>query len=152
MIQDLLERAGDYEALHPDLAMAFAFLRQLDLAELDPGRHAVQGYRVYAVVAKGAGRSSTEALLEVHDKYMDIHYVLSGVDDMGWKPRAACERPAQAYDPNTDVGFFADEPEAWLNLRPGRFAIFFPEDAHMPMVSTDELHKVIVKVAVGTGR
>lgn len=149
MLQDLLERAGDYEALHPEFAKAFAFLRRPDLAELAPGRHAVDGERVYAMVAKGPGRAPGEALLEVHDNYLDIQYVLAGVDDMGWKPRAACERPAQAYDPRADVAFFADEPESWLNLRPGRFAVFFPEDAHMPMVSTDELHKVIVKVAVG---
>jgi len=152
MIQDLLERAGDYEALHPGLAEAFAFLRRPDLAELAPGRHDIDGDRVYAMVARGAGRKAVDALLEVHDRYLDIQYVLTGVDDMGWKPRAECRRSATAYDPRADVAFFSDEPEAWLHLRPGRFAVFFPEDAHMPMVSDDTLHKVVVKVAVDPGR
>lgn len=148
MIHDDIEHAGIYEALHPGLGRAFAFLCRRDLADLPPGRHPIDGDRVYAMVAKGAGRSAAEALLEAHDRYLDIQYVLSGVDDMGYKPREACSRPSGEYDPRGDVAFFSDEPEVWLNMRPGRFAVFFPQDAHMPMVSMGELHKVIVKVAV----
>ena len=41
-----------------------------------------------------------------------------------------------------------DEPDAWLATKSGAFAIFFPEDAHMPLISAGQLHKVVVKVAV----
>lgn len=43
-----------------------------------------------------------------------------------------CKQPSGGYDQKTDVQFFADEPDAWLSTESGAFAIFFPEDAHMP--------------------
>jgi len=36
----------------------------------------------------------------------------------------------------------------WCPVPAGSFAVFFPEDAHAPMVSDGEVHKVILKVAV----
>jgi beta-galactosidase beta subunit len=44
--------------------------------------------------------------------------------------------------------FFTDPPEAWLPVHNGTFAIFFPEDAHLPLISPGQIHKVVVKVAV----
>jgi beta-galactosidase beta subunit len=31
---------------------------------------------------------------------------------------------------------------------PGEFAIYFPEDAHLPLISDGELQKVVLKVPV----
>ncbi|NJD55400.1 MAG: DUF386 domain-containing protein, partial [Nitrospirae bacterium] len=42
--------------------------------------------------------------------------------------------------------FFVDKPDAWLSVEAGAFAIFFPEDAHMPLISPGRIHKVVVKV------
>ncbi|MGC8779540.1 MAG: YhcH/YjgK/YiaL family protein [Anaerolineae bacterium] len=33
-----------------------------------------------------------------------------------------------------------------MAVGPGEFAIFFPDDAHLPMISDGELHKVVMKV------
>ncbi|WP_371416000.1 YhcH/YjgK/YiaL family protein [Halodesulfovibrio sp. MK-HDV] len=44
--------------------------------------------------------------------------------------------------------FYDDVPASWNTVLSGSFAIFFPEDAHMPLISNDEIHKVILKVAV----
>jgi beta-galactosidase beta subunit len=38
--------------------------------------------------------------------------------------------------------------EDYLTIKPGMFAIFFPEDGHAPGVTPDGLKKVIVKVLV----
>jgi YhcH/YjgK/YiaL family protein len=67
---------------------------------------------------------------------------------MGWKPQSLCNQPSGEYDQKSDVQFFADEPDAWLSTESGSFAIFFPGDAHMPLISSGQLHKVVVKVAV----
>jgi biofilm protein TabA len=66
---------------------------------------------------------------------------------MGWKPRSSCSHPSAAYDETADIQFFADEPDAWVSVRSGTFAIFFPEDAHMPLISPEIIHKVVLKVA-----
>lgn len=41
--------------------------------------------------------------------------------------------------------FSRDEPDAWLSTRSGAFAVFFPEDAHMTMISPGRTHKVVAK-------
>jgi YhcH/YjgK/YiaL family protein len=47
-----------------------------------------------------------------------------------------------------DMQFFTDEPDAWIATKSGTFVIFFPEDAHLPLISSGQIHKVVVKVAV----
>jgi YhcH/YjgK/YiaL family protein len=69
---------------------------------------------------------------------------------MGWKPASACSQPTREYDQKADIQFFADEPDAWLATESGAFAIFFPEDAHMPLISQGQIHKVVVKVLAAT--
>jgi YhcH/YjgK/YiaL family protein len=148
MILDVLENAHRYLALNKGFAEAIEFLMRPDLNELPVEKHGIDGERIYAMVSKGPGRKKEDALLETHEKYIDIQLVLAGTDDMGWKPRSLCKQPSGEYNQETDVQFFADEPDVRLSTERGAFVIFFPEDAHMPLISSGELHKVVVKVAV----
>jgi len=148
MIVDLLENGPRYQALHPGFAKAFEFLSRADLRELPAGRYEIDGERVYAMVAKDAGRGKEEAQLEIHARYIDIQLVLAGTDEMGWKPKACCRQPVGEFDQEADIRFFADRPDVWLATTSGMFAIFFPEDAHLPLISDGLIHKVVVKVAV----
>lgn len=148
VILDVLGNTDRYRDLSKGFAEAFDFLLRPDLKELPTGKYEIEGDRVYAIVAKDAGRRKEDALLEVHEKYIDIQLVLAGTDDMGWKPKSLCKETAGKYDPKTDEQLFADKPDAWISTKSGAFAIFFPEDAHMPLISSGQLHKVVVKVAV----
>ena len=146
MILDTLDNADAYASLNPHFAAAFAFLRRKGLDRLPEGRHEVDGDAVYAVVAKGMGRKPEDALIETHDLYIDIQYVLHGTDTMGWKTRRDLGPETDASDLRNDVAFYQDKPTSWCAVQPGMLAIFFPEDGHLPMISDGELHKVIVKV------
>jgi YhcH/YjgK/YiaL family protein len=59
--------------------------------------------------------------------------------------------PAGTYDPGRDIEFFTDRPDVWIPVKPGQFVVFFPEDAHAPLVGAGEIHKIVVKVAAGSG-
>ena len=148
MILDRLQNSARYIPLHRGLAEAFAFLNQPQLAQLPPGRHEIAGTQVYATVATKAGRPRDAAKLESHRNYIDIQMVLRGVEEMGWKPTAQCSTIQSPYDAAKDVEFYADQPDGWIPVNPGQFAIFFPEDAHAPLAGEGEIHKVIVKVAI----
>jgi len=148
MILDILENAHRYLALHKDFARAFDFLLRPDLKELPAGKYEIDGGSVYAIVAREAGRRKEDALLETHERYIDIQLVLAGTDEMGWKPRSLCKHPFGKYDQKNDEQIFTDEPDAWISAQSGTFVIFFPEDAHMPLISSEPIHKVIVKIAV----
>ena len=148
MILDVLENAHRYLVLHKGFAKAFEFLRRPDLKELPAGKYEIDAESVYAIVSKEHGRRKEDALLETHEKYIDIQLVLAGTDDMGWKPKSLCKKPAGKYDQKTDEQLFADEPDACISTKSGAFVIFFPEDAHMPLISSGQIHKVVVKVAM----
>jgi YhcH/YjgK/YiaL family protein len=148
MILDRLDQAARYTAVHPLLAAGFAFLAKADLAELPPGRHEIDGSRVYALVGHDAGRGEAGARLEVHRQYIDIQVSLDGRERIGWRPLAACRDVAEAYDGERDIAFFADRPTVWFSLERGQFAVFFPADAHAPLAADGSLHKVVIKVEV----
>ncbi len=148
MILDTLSQADRYFKLHPLFVRAFAFLRSPDLGTLAPGRHTIQGEQLFAIVEACAGRTRAEAKLECHSRYIDIQLVLEGVDEMGWKPVAACVDPATDYDAARDIRFFNDAPASWVTTSPGAFCLFFPDDAHAPLVGTGFIRKVVVKIAV----
>lgn len=148
MILDSLQNGGQYFALHPGFAKAFEFLLRPDLSELPVGKYEIAGQQIFAIVARDQGRKPEEGQLEIHNKYIDIQMILAGIDTMGWRARASCRQADGEYDPETDLQFFADKPDSWLAVGGGTFALFFPEDAHLPLVSPGPIHKVIVKVAV----
>ena len=148
MILDVLENAHRYLTLNKGFARAFDFLLRPDLKELPVGKYEIDAESVYAMVAKEPGRKKEDALLETHEKYIDIQLVMEGTDDMGWKPKSLCKKPAGKYDQKNDEQIFMDEPDAWISTKSGAFAIFFPKDAHMPLISSGQIHKVVVKVAV----
>ena len=147
MIFDHLENCGRYQALNDGFAKAFAFLRRGNIAELPDGRCEIDGESVYAMVLREDGRGRDGVTLEAHRKYIDIQCLLSGTDEMGWKPTAHCTGDGQGFDEPNDLEFFSDKPDTWVTVPPRTFAIFFPSDAHAPMGGVGPLHKVVVKVA-----
>jgi len=147
MILDVLENAHRYLVINKGFAKAVEFLLRPELKELPVGKYEIDGERVFAMVSKDMGLKKEHALLETHEKFIDIQLVLSGTDDIGWKPKSLCNQPTGEYDPNSDLQFFTDTPNTWLSIESGEFAIFFPEDAHMPMISSGPIHKVVVKIA-----
>lgn len=146
MVLDVIENLHKYSALNQGFARAIDFLLRPDLRNLALGKYEIDAERVYAMVSKDSGCKKEEALLEGHEKYIDIQLVLSGTDTMGWKSKSLCKNPTGAYDPEEDIQYFADVPDAWIATHSGSFVIFFPEDAHMPLISSGQLHKVVVKI------
>ena len=148
MILDTLANAGRYAAVHAGFALAFEFLMTKDLTTLAPGRHDIDGDRMYVSIDHKAGRGEDGARLEAHRRYIDIQYTIGGDELIGWMPLAGCTAPDGAFDETKDVGFFADRPATWVSVPPGSFTIFFPHDAHAPLAGHGLLKKAIVKIAV----
>ena len=148
MILATLADSGRYSGLHPLFAPAFGFLTGTDLHALELGKHTILGEQIFAIVEACPGRSRAEAKLECHRRYIDIQLVLEGVDEMGWKPLAECVEPVTEYDAARDIRFFNDAPSSWIATPPGSFCLFFPSDAHAPLVSMSLIRKVVVKIAV----
>ena len=148
MIADTLARLHRYAALHPAFARAFELLEQADLESLEPGRHAIDGDRLYVSIEHIDGRGREGARLEAHRRYIDIQLTIDGDEEIGWTPLDDCRTSAGPFDEEKDVGFFKDAPRTWLHVPAGHAAIFFPDDAHAPRGGRGALKKAIVKVRV----
>lgn len=136
-----------YTSLHPLFERAFRFLAGTDLHSFAPGRHPVDGDRLYLSIDHVQGRGRDGARLEAHRRYIDIQYTIDGDEEIGWMPLASCT-PAGPFDEAKDVGFFDTRPATWLAVPRGTFVIFFPDDAHAPLAGRGPLKKAIMKVAV----
>ncbi|RPI60069.1 MAG: DUF386 domain-containing protein, partial [Planctomycetaceae bacterium] len=73
---------------------------------------------------------------------------LAGNEEIGWQATSQCTKPDGEFDTKKDIGFFADASESWLVTPPGKFAIFYPQDAHAPLAGTGEMFKAVIKIAV----
>ncbi|HEY8887822.1 MAG TPA: YhcH/YjgK/YiaL family protein [Gallionella sp.] len=152
MIFSNLSQSDRYSALHPLFPRAFEFIRNTDLGALAPGQHPIVGEDMFAIVEHLPGRTRAEAPLESHRRYIDIQLVVEGVDEMGWKALADCRDPVGDYSTERDIRFFRDAPAVWIATPADHFCIFFPEDAHAPLVSSGHIRKVVFKIALDAGK
>ncbi|MBI3903945.1 MAG: YhcH/YjgK/YiaL family protein [Nitrosomonadales bacterium] len=147
MIHATLSQVDRYAALHPLFPRAFEYIRNTDLLALAPGRYPIVGDDLFVIAESVPGRTRADAKLECHRRYIDIQLVLQGTDEMGWKALVDCREPVSDYSEEKDIQFFRDAPATWITTQPGAFCIFFPEDAHAPLVSAGLVRKVIFKIA-----
>lgn len=148
MILSIFSQLNHYTSLHPLFPCVFEFIRETNLLTLPKGRHAIIGEQLFVIIESTHGRNRENAKLESHRKYIDIQWVLEGVDEMGWKATLDCREPMDDYSTEKDIQFFHDTPINWIATPKGGFCIFFPEDAHAPLVGNAEIRKAIFKVAL----
>ena len=146
MILDRIENSVRYVPLQPGFEQAFEFLHRPDLLTLPEGRHEIVGDRVFALVMRGPARPCENARMETHRNHIDIQYLISGKEILGWRPHSSLKTPDGAYNVESDAQFYAEKPESWISLLPGEFVVFFPEDGHAGMMGEGEIHKITLKI------
>ena len=139
--------AGD-AGLAQRLQAAFHYLQTADLANTPPGRVEIDGNRVFARVQEYNTKPRTQGFWEAHRQYLDVQYVVSGLEHMGF---ANIEQlTAGAYDAAKDF-LPLDGAGSFVLLPAGMFTVFMPQDGHMPGIAVNEpqpVKKVVVKVAI----
>lgn len=136
----------------PEFRQAIAFLRRKDLPDLPDGKIAIDGTRVFAILQRYRTAIDDAPKFEYHRKYLDVQYVLSGEEIIGWAP-AAGMIPSFNYDTVQDICYGLMEPGTWspVHLRAGQLAVLWPEDGHVPRIAAGSpclVRKIVVKIAV----
>ena len=150
MILDALDSASQYFALGPRIESALRWLQFTDLAHVTTGRHEIEGPRVFALVSEYETMPLDEGLWEAHRQHIDVQYVQSGEERVRYAHLATLE--AAPYDEDKDLLRADGGPGELFLLKPDRFAILFPQDAHMPgLVAGRRQHvrKIVIKIAIG---
>ena len=146
MVIDRLENLEKYVSLNPLFAQAVDFLKSTDLEAHETGKVVLKEGELIVNFSQARPKTKEEARIETHNNFIDIQIPLSGVEGMGYMPRA--DLPEAAYNAEKDITFYEGLATDYLTVKPGMFAIFVPEDAHAPGVTPDGVKKVIVKVRV----
>ena len=138
-----------YEIAHPLFSQAFDFIQKY-LEEPKPvGKYEILGDALFAMVQEYD--SKTEAKMEVHDKYIDLQFIVFGEEKMLWAPREELAVITPFPDgKDTEILEEGSRP-ATLILRAGEFAIFYPTDAHKPGLAVDApapVKKIVLKIKV----
>ena len=103
---------------------------------------------IYATVQTCQPKPKKEQVLEKHKKYIDLQYVVSGKEKIGWKFFDKKFKVLKRYSTKNDISFYSNNPDTYINLKKGEFVIFFPEDTHAPLCCLKTVKKCIVKIPV----
>lgn len=151
MIFDKLKNAKQYYSLGEKMQKGFEFLQNNDLKNLADGRYEILGDEIYANVQSLVSKNPDLKKWEVHRDYIDIQYVISGKEKMGYGLLNDFSDVVEEYSKEKDVEFLNGETFNFVDVQQGEFVVFYPNDVHAPMLSVAddiEIKKVIVKVKI----
>ena len=151
MLLDQLENAGLYGALGQRIAKGLALLNDQSVLNAAPGKYEVDGENIFYMVQEYETLPVEDGQLEIHRKYMDIQFVVSGTECIGYALLEGLTE-TMAYDGENDAALYEHVPSmSKLILKQGMFAIFWPNEPHMPCRRIDEpvkVKKIVVKVRI----
>jgi len=149
MILDTIDNTRLYTGLHTGFAKAFEILRDKTLAKKEDGKYPLDGDKIYYTIQRYTTKPMNQGKLEAHRKYIDIQFLLAGVELLGYAPLTDLT-VTENYNPQKDIAFFnAPNELTKVKLEPGLFCILFPHDAHLPcrqLAGPSEVRKVVIKV------
>lgn len=146
MVVDTLDNLEKYASLNPLFAQAVEFLKTHNLQAMEVGKTELKGKDLVVNVAQTKPKTKEEAKLETHKEFIDIQIPLSGTEIIGYTAAKDCVPADAPYSAEKDITFFDGLAETYITVRPGMFAIFFPQDGHAPGITLDGVKKIIVKV------
>ncbi len=135
---------------------AIDFLRSSDLAaifdSLAPGEKKtvrIDGDDVFAIFQQYETKPLSEGRLEAHRRFIDLQYIFSGAEQIGYADLADINGPAD-YDSSADIFFTTAVRSSLVTLAAGQGAIFTPDDLHAPCLSPSatpvHVRKIVIKI------
>ena len=146
MIIDKIENLKNYAQVNPLFPKVVEFIQQHDLNAMEPGKYEIEGKDLFVNIQMAKGRTPEAAVIETHNKMIDIQIPLSDAETFGYTHRDLL--PEAEYNEEKDITKIPDlAADSYLTCQPGMMAIFFPQDGHAPCIAgVPEIKKAIFKV------
>lgn len=151
MIVDSIERwkAGK-TTLPPAVDHALKLATALDLATMEPGRYELEGDKIFVLVIDAESGPKAEKRPEAHATYLDVQYVIKGVEKMGYSPYPEAVTVTEEDLEGRDIIFYdRAEHETDVLVNEGMFVVFFPYEVHRPCVAVGapaQARKAVIKI------
>lgn len=141
--------ALSYRGIHPNLDLALEHITEKYLDSVGYDRVELEGSDVYATRFTYETVPEEESFFEAHQKYLDIHIMLSGSERVEIAP----PEKLTEFDRVEANDFYAyrGEGDYRLVLSPGDFLVVFPNDAHRIKMRVNEpetVTKAVFKVRI----
>ena len=133
------------------LARALEIIEDLDWETVECGRYDVDD-ELYYMVQEYETKYPDQARYEAHEKYVDIQYIVKGVERMEFAETSKL-KVTEKYNPEKDVKFL-EEPKVIdaSIVEAGDYRIFYPEDAHRPGLCVNntpsKVKKILAKILI----
>ncbi len=152
MIVDTLNNRKLYMGLSSRMDTAFDWIAETVPETLRPGEYPVcDGVRAIIEEYTTIQEKDNKNKYEAHRKYIDIQYVVYGTEIMLVRSINGLQTDT-SYDDEKDIIFFHSSGiGSHIVIADGMFAVYFPQDAHIPGLAVDspaKVLKIVVKVAV----
>lgn len=149
MVYDKIDNIETYKGLSEDIYEGLKFLKNAT-PDLACGVHEINP-RVKAIVSEYETKPVNENGYEAHRKFIDIQYLLNGIE------KNCCLsveklKETKPYKEEIDAAFYiTDKQTPELTLGDGYFAIYYPQDGHMPCLclkKPENVKKIVIKIAL----
>lgn len=151
MILDKLSNAKTYYSISEKIEIALKYLQHKDLVNMPNGKYPIED-EIYVIIQEYESKHQDLGKWEAHEKFIDIQFIISGREKIGQTPVDGLI-VNEPYNNEKDIVFFENKKDIgnFLVLEENDFAIFYPQDAHMPGLSVDKpahVKKAVIKIPV----
>lgn len=149
MVYDNLNNIEIYKGLSADIYEGLLFLKNAD-PKIANGVYQINP-RVKAIVSEYETMLVNEYGYEAHKRFIDIQCNMKGIEKVCCMPIERL-REVKSYDSAIEAAFYtAEEKPQEMIIGNGYFAIYYPQDGHMPQLCVEEpmlVKKIVVKVEI----
>ncbi|CAL1520745.1 YhcH/YjgK/YiaL family protein [Chitinophaga sp. MM2321] len=128
---------------------AFDFIASVT-PDTEAKKYSIRGDELFALVQDYNTKPVNDGSIEIHRQYADIHVLISGKELIYYSSIALLEQIKDFTPQSDDVLYtFKEDKSIGIPLLPGMFALFLPEEGHMPAINLDasnRIKKVLIKV------
>lgn len=129
--------------------MIMDFLRSSGYASLVSGEKRKLSNDLSVVYISKKGDDENKNILELHRKYADLHYTISGTDRIAFKPVSECKTIRKPYIDEEDYMLFSEMPATVYEIETDSFCFISPEFAHMALYGNcGAVEKLVFKIPV----
>lgn len=135
------------------IVKAINYLKITDFSRVEPGKYTPFGNDdMFVQVIDLETKASTEKKPEIHKNYVDVQFLVSGEEKIGFSVDNGKNKIADDYCIEKDILFYQDsQNESFLEMTPGTFAVFFPNIVHRPgctVKNNSKIRKVVIKIHI----
>ncbi len=150
MIYDKIDNLETYAGISEDIRLGLEWLRDVN-PDIKKGVYELSP-RVKAIVSEYTTKEVNENGYEAHRDYIDIQYLISGQEKICCLPLEYLKE-TKAYNKEIDAAFYEEVyvQTQEMAIGNGYFAIFFPQDGHMPCLCVDKptkVKKIVLKLKI----